>query len=68
VSRTVLSARKGQLERVHLAASGSGRLCAGTYKGSVSLTRSPVCGPPTFACPQYVVLSQRVGTFRFRVK
>ena len=50
-----------------LVAGGSGGLCAGTYHGTVSLVRAPVCGPAR-ACPLYVVLAQRVGSFRFRVR
>jgi hypothetical protein len=67
ITRRLSSARRGQAERVALAAAGSSRLCAGAYQGTVSLARTPVCGP-ALACPLYVVLADRVGSFRFRVR
>ena len=69
LTRTITLARAGQSEHVRLAASGTtAKLCAGTYHGTVMLISMPVCGPPTMACPQYVILGRKVGTFRFRVK
>ena len=67
IARYVTSARKGQAEHIRLAA-GAGSLCKGVYQGSVMLLRRVMCGPPTMACPQYVVPGLKVGTFRFRVK
>ncbi|MDT4904805.1 MAG: hypothetical protein QOH52_2821 [Pseudonocardiales bacterium] len=67
VTRRLGFAHRGQAERVALAAPGSGGLCAGTYHGTVTLVRAPVCGP-ALACPLYVVLAHRVGSFRFRVR
>lgn len=68
VSHTITYAAKNQKEHVRLGPGNSGRLCAGTYKGSVVLIRTPMCGPPTMACPAYAAPGQRIGTFRFRVK
>ena len=67
VTRRLGFARRGQAERVALTASGSGGLCAGTYHGTVTLVRTPVC-VRALACPLYVVLAHRVGSFRFRVR
>jgi hypothetical protein len=67
VTRRLGFARRGQSERVALAATGARGLCAGTYHGTVTLLRAPVC-VRALACPLYVVVVRRVGTFHFRVK
>jgi hypothetical protein len=52
-----------------------GRWCAGTYTGSVVEVGHATCGPIVaqhtdpdgVACPQYVAVLDRIGSFRFRV-
>jgi hypothetical protein len=61
-------ARKGQLVHVTLSPDG-GPWCAGLFHGRVEEVGRAVCSErPGTACPLFIALLRRVGTFTFRVR
>lgn len=60
----VSGARKGQRVSVRLAPSG--RWCDATFKGTITETERPVCGPAQ-VCPQFVIDLGTIGRFSFKV-
>jgi hypothetical protein len=42
--------------------------CLGFYRGTLTVSMMPRCGPPVRVCPQFVIAPRTVGHFTFSVK